>query len=398
MANASHDSALPPVRRRGTRARRIVRAALLGLVVAGLALLPRALKPKPIAVKVVRVERATVRDEVSSSTAGEVRPALRATVRAEIGARVVAVRHKRGDRVKRGDVVVALDGADLEARLQQAVATLRAQEVAIGQVRARVATATRQAERARTLAERGAGTTQLSEDAQAVAKEAEEALRAAEAQRGQAEAAVRVARVARGKAELTAPFDGLLVEVLPDPGEQIAPGAPVFEIIDDRSLRVEATVDEADAAKVKIGQAAMLRLDALPKPIAGRVTQVAPAVRRDLKGARVLPIEVEVADVPAALAAGLKPGMSANVEITVAEKRDVPSLPTSAVVGRGLRRTVFFVERGGVARVRPVEVGVQNWERSEILGGLKVGDTVISSLNVKGLEDGVAVRTTELAP
>jgi len=397
MASSSDDSVLPPSRRRGTRTRWIVRAALLGAVVAGLALLPRALKPKPLAVKVIRVERATVRDEVSSSTAGEVRPALRATVRAEIGARVISVKHRRGDRVKRGEVVVALDAADLEARLAQAVATLRAQEVAIGQVRARVATATRQAERARTLAERGAGTTQLSEDAQAVAKEAEEALRAADAQRGQAESAVRVARVARGKAELTAPFDGLLVEVLPDPGEQLAPGAPVFELIDDRSLKVEATVDEADAAKVKIGQPAMLRLDALPKPIAGRVAQVAPAVRRDLKGARVLPIDVEVADVPAALAAGLKPGMSANVEITVAEKRDVPSLPTSAVVGRGLKRTVFFVE-GGVAHVRSVEIGVQNWERSEIVGGVSVGDTVISSLNVKGLEDGVAVRTTEVTP
>ena len=53
----------------------------------------------------------SVRDVVTSSSAGEVVPDKRATVRAELGARVSSVKHERGDRVKRGELIVALDDA-----------------------------------------------------------------------------------------------------------------------------------------------------------------------------------------------------------------------------------------------------------------------------------------------
>jgi RND family efflux transporter MFP subunit len=198
--------------------------------------------------------------------------------------------------------------------------------------------------------------------------------------------------VARGKAALTAPFDGMLIEVTPDPGDELAPAAPGFELIDDTRLHVEATVDEADVGKVRVGQPAVLKLDGLPgHPIDGKLSLVAPAVRKDLKGARTLGIEVEVTDVKAATAAGLRPGMSANVEIRVAEKADVISLPTNVIVGRGLKRTVYKIE-DGVARLREVQVGLSNWERTEILSGLQPGDVVVATLNEKGLEDGAKVR------
>ncbi len=83
-------------------------------------------------------------------------------VRAEIGARVTAVKHKRGDRVRRGEPIVLLDDADLQARLEQARASVLVAAAGIDQAKARVQTAERQASRARQLAERGAGTTQLS--------------------------------------------------------------------------------------------------------------------------------------------------------------------------------------------------------------------------------------------
>jgi HlyD family secretion protein len=209
--------------------------------------------------------------------------------------------------------------------------------------------------------------------------------------------------VARDKAVLSAPFDGLLIDEHPDPGEQLAPGTPVFEIIDDSALHVEASVDEADASKVHVGQPATLRLDALPdQTISGRVSKLGPAVHKDLKGARILPIEVVVADAQAAARAGLRSGMSANVEIVVAEKDGVVSLPTNVIVGRGAKRTVFVVEDARActwkdqlsgpcrdrARVHSIEVGMSNWDRSEILSGETVGSAVVATLNVKDLEDG----------
>jgi HlyD family secretion protein len=384
--------AAPQLAARRLAARKWTTRGVLVLALAGgAAVLPRLTAKKPVSVKTVRVERATVRDVVTSSTAGEVVPARHATVRAELAARVMAVKHTRGDRVRAGETIVVLDAADLEARIAQAQATVAAQEAALAQAKARVVMTQQNAARTRTLAERGAGTTQAAEDADALARADAEAVHSAQALLNQSQAALKVARVARDKATISAPFDGLLVDERPDPGEELSPGTPVFEIIDDRSMHVEATVDEADAAKVRLGQAATLTLDALPdQTIAGRVSKLGPAVRKDAKGARMLPIDVEVADAAAAGRAGLRSGMSANVEIVVSQKPDVVSLPTNVIVGRGAKRTVFAIIDGH-ARVRPVEVGLSNWDKSEIVSGLALGAEVVATLNNKELEDGVPV-------
>jgi HlyD family secretion protein len=381
------------VRERRQRRRKIIGwLVVLGILAGGFAFLPRALKKKPLSVKSVKVERGLVRDVVASSTAGEVVPAKKAVVRAELGARVIAVKHERGDRVKRGEPIVLLDAADLEARVAQAQATVAANHAQVAQAQARVAAVRRMAERAKNLAARGAGTAQLSEDTEAQLKEAEEAAKAADGLRAQASAALRVANVTRQKARIDAPFDGVLVEMKLDPGEELSPGAPVFEIMDDSKLYVEAAVDEADVSRVRAGQPASLKLDALGgKNIDAVVSRLGPAVRKDLKGARTLPIDVDVKDPPAAMSMGLRSGMSADVEIIVAEKPDVPSLPTNVIIGRGAKRNVYKIV-DGFAKLTPIEVGLSNWDRTEILSGVAVGDEVVANLNMKELGDGVPVK------
>jgi HlyD family secretion protein len=83
--------------------------------------------------------------------------------------------------------------------------------------------------------------------------------------------------------------------------------------------------------------------------------------------------------------------MSANVDVRVAEKNNVLSVPTSVIIGRGSKRSVYTVE-AGVAKERKVEVGMANWERTEIVTGLKENEQVVSTLNVKGLQDGAMVQ------
>ena len=364
---------------------------LLAVLVAGV-LLARSTRKKPLAVEAAAVERGMVRDEISSSSAGEVMAERKATVRAELSGRVLGVKHRRGERVKRGEVVVSLDAADLEARSKQAQATLAAQRAQLAQAEAHAEAALRTAERERRLAEHGAETAKVAEDAAAQAREAQAAVGVARGQLAQSEAALQVARVARLHADLTAAFDGLLAEVLVDPGDEVQVGASVFELIDDTRLHVEATVDEADIGRVMVGQPATLRLDALPDhPIAGVVSKLDPTVRKDEKGARTLRLEVEVSDLPHAVAAGVRPGMSANVDVRVAEKQDVLSLPTNVIIGRGTKRSVYLIDQG-VARERPIQIGMSSWERTEIASGLAQGDRVVANLNAKGLADGVPVQ------
>lgn len=380
-----------------SRGRRAVGRIAIILTLACVGVLAQRFWPKKTTeVRVTAAAVGSVRDVVSSATAGEVTPELQATVRAELGGQVVAVRYARGARVNKGDLVVQVDPADLDAKVRQAQAAADAAEAQRAQAAARLATLRHQAERASLLAERGAGTVQLSEDAAAAVTEAAQSVQAISSQKAQALAALAVARVARSRADVVAPFTGVLTDVPVHLGESLPPGAPVLQIMDDDRLHVDATVDEADAAKVQPGQPAELHLDALPeRVIAGRVARVDPVIKRDLKGARTLTVEVEVAGVAAARAAGLRPGMSANVEIIVAEKRDVLSVPSNAIIGRGVRRFVYgLAPEGRVYRLhkRAVQIGLSNWERSEIKSGLTAGTLVLLSLNDKGIEEGALVR------
>ena len=99
-----------------------------------------------------------------------------------------------------------------------------------------------------------------------------------------------------------------------------------------------------------------------------------------------------MSDLEAAAKKGLRPGMSANVDVRVAEKENLVSLPTNVIVGRGTKRTVYVVDEKGFARERQVQVGLTSWERSEIITGVNEGQQVISSLNAKDLADGVLVK------
>lgn len=375
----------------GFGARLLVFAAIGFAVFYGQRLLPR----KSIPVRTARAMVGTVREVVSASAAGEVAPAIHATLRAEIAGRVVALLARRGARVKMGELILSIDAADLDARLKQAQAAASAAMAQRAQAEARLATLRRQAERAQLLAQRGAGPMQLSEDAQASVTEAERALQVADGQLAQAQAALQAARVQRRRAELVAPFAGLLTDVAVSVGDSLTPGVPVVEVIDDSRLHVDATVDEADAARVRIGQLAELRLDAWPdRTFAGQVVRLDPVVKRDLKGARTLTVEVEVSSVDSARAFGLMPGMSANVEILVTEKKDVLSIPANVIVGRGMNRFVYVVQpdsRGYRVRRQPIVIGLANWERAEVLSGLHAGELVVASLNEKGLDDGVGV-------
>ncbi len=380
-----------------SRGRRAVGRIAIILALAGGGWVAQRVWPKKtIEVRVTTAALGAVRDVVSSAAAGEVTPELQATVRTELGGQVVAVRAGRGARVNKGDLVVQIEPADLDAKMRQAQAAADSAEAQRAQAQARLETLRRQAQRASLLAERGAGTVQISEDAAAAVTEAAQSVQALASQKAQALAALSAARVARSHADLVAPFGGVLTDVPVHLGESLPPGAPVLQLMDDGRLHVDATVDEADAAKVQTGQPAELHLDALPeRVIAGRVTRVDPVVKRDLKGARTLTVEVEVAGVSEARAAGLRPGMSANVEIIVAEKHDVLSIPSNAIIGRGVRRFVYGLEPEGRVyrlRKRPVRIGLSNWERSELQSGVDAGTLLLLSLNDKGIEDGALVR------
>ena len=84
-------------------------------------------------------------------------------------------------------------------------------------------------------------------------------------------------------------------------------------------------------------------------------------------------------------------GMSADVTIITDKKEDVAFVPTEALV----RDRFAYVVQDGRAVQRDVDTGIGNWDQREILGGLQVGDTIITSISLKALTNGVKVRVVE---
>lgn len=371
--------------------------ALFGLVAAGGLTAAYLLRPPPpLRVQVIRVERGEVQELVPSAAAGEVRAARRVLVRAELAGTVAQVTTRRGAKVQGEEVIVRFSSEELEARLSQAKANLEAANVAVRIAETRAGTAERALARAKKLRASEAISEVELERAEVEDSAARQAIEQAKAARGQAQAALELAQVSKAKAVVRAPFPGVLQELHAEVGVQLAPGAPLFELLDDSAIKVDVPIDEADVPKVVLGQTVLLYPGGRrERPILGQVTLIPPAIGKapaTTVEAAALPSKDRAlyVEVTPPVDDRLKVGASVNAELLVSARADVLYVPTPVVIGRGRERSVYRVEGLRLKKV-PFEAGLTSWDRTEVKAGLEKGDRVVTSLNVKGLEDGAKV-------
>jgi HlyD family secretion protein len=184
-----------------------------------------------------------------------------ATLAAEIGGTVRAVRAKEGQRVKKGDVIVEFDRSEQQAALAEAWAH-------VGEADAQLKYSSSEAKRARALV-----------DAEAIALQAaersSEERNAARARRRAAGAATQRLAASLEKARIVAPLDGTVIARTVEPGEVVTGGAPLIALADLDALRVEAEIDEFDAMRVQIGGAVKIGVDGLPgQTWEGRIEEI----------------------------------------------------------------------------------------------------------------------------
>lgn len=127
----------------------------------------------------------------------------------------------------------------------------------------------------------------------------------------QAQAALELARINRERAEIRAPFDGIVAIVNVSPGDPSSTGtAPAIRLVDTSNLHVDVQISDVDIGKVSSGQAAEVRVDALPdKVFKGRVGYISPTAT-SLGTIRTFLVRIELDE-----QAGLRAGMSARVDI-----------------------------------------------------------------------------------
>jgi HlyD family secretion protein len=378
----------------GRRRRALLAAA--GVVAAGAALRLTVCAPEPVPVQVVAVERGRVEQTVSNSRAGTVKAHRRAKLSPQEGGRVVSLPKREGDRIRAGDVLLELDASVPQARLE--LARRERESAAAERTRACVAAerSRRELDRNRRLAEQGVLSVDLLDQFESAARTAAAACDAAAAGEKRAEAQIELAERQLEYMTLRAPFDGVVAELSIEVGEWTTPSPPVIQVpsvidvIDTSSIYVSAPMDEVDAARLRTGLPARVSVDSHPgQRFPGRVTRVGAYVLDIEEQNRTVEIEVELDD--AALASSLLPGTSADVEVVLEGRDGVLRIPTGALLS-GAKALVL--EDGRLAE-RALEIGLRNWDLTEVRAGLAEGERVVVSLDRAEVRAGARAAVAE---
>ena len=376
-----------------------------------------------IAVTTATLGHGRVEYTVSAISAGTVTPKLESMVASALMGKIKSIPQKEGARVKEGDLLIEMEHAEFDAQVELAEANLRAGQFKLEQAKigARIANevaTTRSSQAAAQLAqaERNLERIQALLDQKAISQSEmdkvnlayrvaeedhaaalanqqqnlvrQEEIKSAEAGIQQLESAVDVARESRDKAFVRAPFEGVIAKVNVEVGEAVAMGMPLLKLVEDSDFFVKAPFDEANASQILIGQKARVNVDAYRgTDFPGEVTFISPTVTLNPDLSRTLDIDVRIAEGKDKFVAG----MSADVVIIVQKKEDVLFVPSEALVRE---ETAYVVENGRAVR-REVKVGIGNTYTREVLGGLKEGEALITSVTEKGLRDGARVRVVD---
>ena len=351
-------------------------------------------RPKPISVSLVEVRQGKVEASVANTRAGSVEACLRTRLSPISGGRIAYLGIKKGDHVKKGQVLLRLWNDDQQAQSKLAQTQVSSSQKRISEVCAIADNAEHEATRMAKLRERGFISKGGEEKARYEAQSRRAACEGARADVVQAQARVKLSKVEQDRTVLIAPFDGIVADIVGELGEYTTPSPPgvatppAIDLIDDSCLYIEAPMDEVDAPKIHKGQTARVSLDALPgKTLSGHVKRVAPYVVAVEKQARTVDVEVSL-DNPEDNQL-LLVGYSADVEIVLDSHDHVLRIPTSALLEGS--KVLLYQPSTKKLEERVVKTGITNWEYTEILEGLTQGDQIVSSLEREGVKAGVAV-------
>lgn len=177
------------------------------------------------------------------------------------------------------------------------------------------------------------------------------------------------------KTIITASFDGIVAAVYIREGQQLSAmtyANPAISLIDPSEIKMNGVIDEIDVPKVKLGQEAIVILDALPdKEVKGRITFISPESTTEMGVVFYkTTITLENPDEE------LKDGMSATAEIIIEQHNDVLLIPNRAIQGSWENPFVEVVTDEQIEK-RQISIDLSDGIYTEVLSGLEEGEEVI---------------------
>ncbi len=337
--------------------------------------------PPPPAVTVVPAERREFVDRLFVS--GTLIPSEEALVAARIdGLTIVELDAEDGDWVKAGQVLARLDRTQLDALLAQNDAAIKRADAAIAQAKNLVTQAEAQAQwassdfdRAQKLATGVMSASTIEQrqttlkTSQAQLASARNALAVAEADRKARDAERQELEVRIGRTDVTAPVAGLVSRRSAKLGATAAgAGEPLFRIIVDGAVDLEADTPEQSLTRFANGMPATLHLPGVKDPVSGHVRLITQEVD---KASRTGKVRIALSDISHAHIGAFA---SAEVELM---RRDGIGAPAAALKREGDAAKLYVV-RDGKIEARNVTPGIVEGDSVEIKDGLAEGETVVA--------------------
>jgi len=341
------------------------------------------------AIKVSVVRPVPMTFEDVAGFVGSVEPEEEAKVISKVGSSVTAleVYVDEGDQVKKGQLLAKLDPSLNQRQIEETRAAVAQARAAVVQAKSRLQMAERDYARYKGLFEEEVISRQEMDQVENQYEVEKAGLDLASEQLKQAEARLRQLQTVREYHNVVSPVEGVVAERFFDPGDTIAAGGELFIISKQERVKIKGTVTESVYPKIRLGQKATVKVDALGDySIDASVSRISP----------VLDEKTRTAVVEVLLESGgmLKPGMFARVDLALGEhlglgieREAIKQLP-------GTSEWYCFVVADGKAKQRFVKIGATSGNMVEITEGLEEGEQIISPL-VRAILDGVPVEVVQ---
>jgi HlyD family secretion protein len=381
----------------------------------------RARQGRALPVQTEKVEKRDLKMIVSAS--GSIRPKRQVDVSASSIGKVTRVAVEEGDRVEKGQFLLQIDPIRLESEVTQLKAMVESARATERQMFAQAQKAKSDLERTEKLFDQGYLTDQEVETAKTNYQVAQANHEAARFRIEQQRALLESAEHNLKEVTITAEMDGIVTRLNVEEGEIAIMGTlnnlgtVLMTVADLSTIETEVEVDETEVIDIDLGDRVKITLDAFPDTsFAGEVTEIgnSPILSSAVSGQQGVDFNVVITiteTIP-----NVRPGLSADAEITVAAEDSALSIPiqsltvrrrkdlkdfggadsTDAGTGEEEIEGVFIVE-DGTARFRPVTVGITSQKHFQVVSGLEAGETVVSGSYkaIRELKDGQLVKVSK---
>ncbi len=334
--------------------------------------------------KTQKIENGDIMESITAS--GTINPLSTVSVGSQASGRIAEIYVDYNSVVKKGQLLALIDQENAKATVQQREAAL---EIAKAQVAVEENNIKYYKKALNRISKLNASKYSTEKDLEAAERDYDNSvaqLTLEQAQVKQAQASLDSAKTELSYTEIKAPVDGIVISKAVEVGQTVAASfetPEIFSVAEDLTkMQIEASVVEADIAKVKEGQKVRFTVDSYADDyFYGVVTQVRnEATTTSNVVTYTVVIGIDNTEMK------LKPGMTANVEIITAEEKDVMLVPNQALrfyiddsdnAKRYKDRGVWIMKNGKPERVT-VKIGVSDDDNTQILeSSLKIGDAVI---------------------